>query len=118
MAKKNDDILGKIAGLGALLAGLVILDYALFGRRENDAALLPNRFEDQIDRAVAELDRRFTKQWVNRSLDSIQRSLQRALPPQVVAAVYAAELTAKSNIFRPMSGAAKKQVALNKLRLA
>lgn len=116
MAKSGgDDIWQKLLGLGAIVGGIMLLDYALGGRRkENDAALVPNRIEDPIDNAVAELDRRFTKQWVDKSLDFIMKSVQETLPLPIVFAVYGAELMSKNSLW-PMSGADKKTEALRRL---
>jgi hypothetical protein len=116
MTKKGGDDIWKFLGtLGAGLVGLALLDYALGGRgKKNNAALIPDRFEDQIDLVVTELDNQFGKQWVNKGLDWIQNSLQRALPLPVVAAVYAVELMSKNSLW-PMTGPAKKQAAMNKL---
>jgi hypothetical protein len=120
MAKTGgDDDFWKLLGIvGAGLTGLALLDYLLGGRRsENNAVFIPDRFEDQIDLVVEELDKQFGKQWVNETLNRIMNSLQRALPLPVVAAVYAAELMSKNSLWT-MSGPAKKQVAINKLQPA
>lgn len=117
MAKKGGDDIWKLLGIiGGGIVGLTILDYLLGGRgKENNAALMPDRLEDQIDLVVEELNNQFGKQWVNKGLDWIQNSLQRALPLPVVAAVYAVELISKNNLW-PMSGPAKKQAAVRRLR--
>ena|ERR1700755_2453164 len=117
MAKNGgDDIWKLIGGVCVGIVGIAVLDYLVGGRgKENNAALMPDRFEDQIDLGVEELNNQFGKQWVNKGLDRIQNSLQRALPLPVVAAVYAVELMSKNN-FWPISGYDKKQAALQQLR--
>jgi hypothetical protein len=117
MAKKDGDDIWKLLKIvGGGIVGLVVLDYLVGGRgKENNAALMPDRLEDQIDLVVEELNNQFGKQWVNEGLDRIQNSLQRALPLPLVAAVYAVELMSKNN-FWPISGYDKKQAALRRLR--
>lgn len=117
MAKKAGDDIGKLLGvLGGVIVGGVVLDYLLGGRgKESNAALVPDRLEDQIDLVVEEFNNQFGKQWVNRGLNWIQNSLQRVLPPAVVAAVYAVEVMSKNNLW-PMSGYDKKQEALRRIR--
>lgn len=117
MAKKGDDDIWKVIVIvGGGIVGFAFLDYLVGGRgKENNAALMPDHFEDQIDLVVEELNNQFGKQWVTRGLDRIQNSLQRALPMPVVAAVYAVELISKNNLW-PMSGPYKKQAAVRRLR--
>lgn len=117
MAKNGGDDIWKVIGIvGGGIVGLAVLDYLVGGRgMENNAALIPDRLEDQIDLAVEELNNQFGKQWVNKGLNQIQNSLQRALPLPVVAAVYAVELMSKNNLW-PMSGFEKQQAAVRRLR--
>lgn len=117
MAKNGGDDIWKLIGIvGGGLVGIAILDYLVGGRgKENNAALMPDRFEDQIDLVVEELNNQFGKQWVTKGLDRIQNSLQRALPLPVVAAVYAVELMSKNN-FWLMSSYDKQQAAVRRLR--
>lgn len=116
MAKKGGDDAWKLLGIVGAVAGLVVLDYLVGGRgKENNAALMPDRYEDQIDLAVEKLNNQFGTQWVNEGLDRIQNSLQRTLPLPVVAAVYAVELMSKKNPWS-ISGYDKKQAALRRLR--
>lgn len=117
MAKKGGDDIWRVIGIvGGGIVGIAVLDYLVGGRgKENNAVLMPDRFEDQIDFVVGELNNQFGKQWVTKGLDQIQNSLQRALPLPVVAAVYAVELMSKNNLWR-MSGPYKKQAAVRRLR--
>lgn len=116
MAKKGSDDGRILLGIVGAVVGLVVLDYLVGGRgKENNAVLLPDSYEDQIDLVVETFDNQFGKQWVKEGLDRIQNSLQRALPPLVVATVYAVELMSKNNLW-PMSGYDKKQEALRRLR--
>lgn len=117
MAKKGGDDVWKLLGIvGGGIVGIVVLDYLVGGRgKENNAVLMPDRLEDQVDLVVEGLNNQFGKQWVNKGLNHIQNSLQRALPMPVVAAVYAVELMSKNSLW-PMSGPAKQQAAVRRLR--
>ena len=103
-----------------VLAGLALLHYTQTGRgKENNAPLLPDRFEGWIDNIVGELNKRFGHRWVTLGLNFLQARLANVLPPQAVLvlnAVYAAEQQAGWNMLLPLSGAQKKQVAIGLLR--
>lgn len=100
-----------------VLVGGVALYYTQAGRgEENDAALIPNNIEGQIDLVVEKLNKQFGKRWVDRGLDALRSHLQRVLPPYVVAlvgAVYAVELMSRS---MPMTSHVKQQTAVQMVR--
>lgn len=83
--KKNDDWLKVLLFIGG---GALLLYYAQAGRgEENNAALIPDSLEDNIDRVVARLNGRFGQAWVDRSLDVLSSYLKTVLPSNVVVLV-------------------------------
>lgn len=83
--------------------------------KENDAALIPNNLEGQIDRVVAELNKRFGKHWVDWGMDALRSHLQKVLPPQVVALVgviSAVELVSRRT---QLTSYAKRQAAVQRV---
>jgi hypothetical protein len=111
MAKSGGNDGWKVALLFAgAFVGLAILTG---GRGEQNSPLVPDILEDQIDRAVAGLNRIFGRQWVNNRLDYLQAQLELAMPG--VAALVSVLHWAEQQ-FGPRAGAAKKQAAIRLLR--
>lgn len=117
MAKKNNDDWLKIllfVGGGALL-----LYYAQAGRGEDkNAALIPDSFEDRIDRVVAELNNHFGRRWVTLSFALLSSYLKSVLPADVVrlvGVIHQVEVRARQI---QMSSLQKQQAAVTQARLA
>jgi hypothetical protein len=113
MAKKggNDGLILLLLAL----AGGAALYYIQAGRgEENDAALIPNNLEGQIDRVVAELNKRFGKRWVDRGMDVLVSHLQKVLPPHVVALVGIVSAVELESRRRPMTSYDKQQAAVQR----
>ena len=100
-----------------LSVGAVALYYLESGRgEESNAALIPDRLEDQIDLAVRRLNERFGHDWVKLGLDALESYLKIVLPWQVVTmvgAIYQIELMSEANQINRFS---KQQAALRLLR--
>ncbi|HEX7997689.1 MAG TPA: hypothetical protein VF528_04815 [Pyrinomonadaceae bacterium] len=97
------------------LAGGVALYYIQTGRgEENDAALIPNNLERQIDRVVAELNKQFGKRWADWGMDALMSHLQKVLPPQVVALVGAVSAVELASRRTSMTSSAKRQAAVQR----
>lgn len=87
MAKKSN-FDGWLISAAVVGLGLAFLYYARTGlERENDAALLPNSLEEQIDMLVGALNERFGKAWVGIGLRVLEHYVQGALPASLVALV-------------------------------
>jgi hypothetical protein len=110
--RKGDDGWWKLLLLLLAAGGLY---YTQVGRgKENDAALIPDNLEAQIDRVVAELNKRFGKRWVDWGMDSLRSHLQKVLPPQVVALVGVVSAVELESRRTPMIGYAKQQAAVQR----
>jgi hypothetical protein len=72
--------------LGIGLGGLGLY-YLTAGREEKNAALIPDRLEDQIDLVVKELNEKFGPGWVNFGLNALEGYMKSILPWQVVGLV-------------------------------
>jgi len=116
MAKRNNDDWWKF--LLFIGGGALLLYYTQAGRgEENNAALIPDSFEDRIDRVVARLNGRFGQAWVDWSLDVLSSYLKTVLPSDVVAlvnVVYQVELKARQ---MRMTSFQKQQAAVREARL-
>lgn len=103
------------------LAGLGALIYAQTGKGQDNAPLIPDEFERQIDDAVAALNQRFGKQWVDWSINIVQSYLRSILPPHLVRLadiIIQVELLSRQAQMAgqgKMSGYAKKQEALRRM---
>jgi hypothetical protein len=106
---------GSGGGWGALLfalVGLGVLYYAQTGQgKENDAALIPNDLERDIDLLIGELNNQFGERWLDWGIKAIKSHLQRTLPHLVVLVdvVSAVELQSRRTL---MTSQAKKQAAV------
>jgi hypothetical protein len=110
--KKGNDGWEKLglALLALAIGGLVY--HAQTGRgEENDAALIPNDLEHDIDRVVAALNKQFGHQWVDWGIEVLRSYLRRTLPhvAALVDVVSAVELQSRR---WPMTSQAKKQAAV------
>jgi hypothetical protein len=95
------------------LVGGAALYYIQDGRgEENDAALIPNNLEGQIDRVVAELNKQFGKRWVDWGMDALRSYLQKVLPPPLVALVNVVTAVEQMSRSRPMNSYTKQQTAV------
>lgn len=113
MARKKGDDGGWIALLAVIVIGGIVY-YTQTGQEENDAALIPNDLERDIDGAIAALNAEFGKQWVDQGIWML-RSYLRRLFPQIVAladVVSAVELESRR---RSMSPYDKQQAAVRAL---
>jgi hypothetical protein len=110
--RKSDDGWWKLLLLLFAVGGLY---YTQAGRgEENDAALIPNSLEGQIDRVVAELNKQFGKRWVDWGMDALRLHLRKVLPPQVVALVGVVSAVELASRRTPMTSYAKKQAAIQR----
>jgi len=101
-----------LALLALVVGGLVY--YAQTGRgEENDAALIPNDLERDIDRVVAALNNQFGHRWVDWGIEVLRSYLRRTLPhvAALVDVVSAVELQSRR---WPMASQAKKQAAVQR----
>jgi hypothetical protein len=113
MAKKGGDDWWILLLL--VLAGGTALYYIQAGRgEENDAALIPNNLEGQIDRVVAALNKQFGKRWVDWGMDALVSHLQKVLPPQAVALVGVVSAVELASRRTPMTSYAKRQAAIQR----
>jgi len=113
--KKGDDGWEKIglALLALLVGGLVY--YAQTGKgEENDAALIPNDLERDIDRVLAAFNERFGPQWVDQGIAMLRWYLRRTMPQVVALADVVAEVELQSRSW-PMTSQAKKQTVAQKV---
>jgi hypothetical protein len=113
--KKGDDDWEKIglALLALLVGGLVY--YAQTGKgKENDAALIPNDLERDIDRVVAAFNERFGPQWLDQGVAMLRWYLGRTMPQVVALADVVSEVELQSRSW-PMTSQAKKQAAAKKV---
>lgn len=87
MGKKKSDDGWWIALLLTALGGAALY-YLHAGRgEENDAALIPNDLESNIDLVVAVLNKQFGNSWADHGLDALSYYLEKTLPPQALALV-------------------------------
>lgn len=112
MAKKSNFegwlISGVVVGLG-----LAFLYYAQTGlERENDAALLPDSLEEQMDSLISALNKRFGKAWVAVGLEVLEHYVQNALPASLVALVSVIAEVENISKRRFMTGYEKQQLAV------
>lgn len=108
--RKSDDGWWKLLLLLLAAGGLYYTQVGL--GRENDAALIPNNLEGQIDRVVAELNKQFGKRWVDWGVDALRSQLQKVLPPPLVALVSVVAAVEQMSRNRPMSSYEKQQTAI------
>jgi hypothetical protein len=93
--------------------GLAFLYYARTGlEKENDAALIPNNLEDQIDALISALNKRFGKPWVELGLGVLERYVQGALPASLVVLVRLVSQVENISKRRFMTGYEKRQLAV------
>lgn len=106
--KKSDGEKLLIFGLGAI--GLIGLYYLTAGYdRKDNAALIPDAFEDRIDQVVGVLNAQFGKNWSRFGAEVLKSSLRKTLPATLVAlvdAIYAIELESRRSF---MSSYTKQQ---------
>jgi hypothetical protein len=111
MAKMGDDDWGKVVLviLGFVVGGFIY--YTQTGQgEENDSAAIPNDLERKIDDAVAALNRRFGKRWVEEGVQALRWYLGRVMPQTVALADILAAVELESRR-RPMSSHDKQQTA-------
>lgn len=110
--RKGDDGWWKLLLLLLAVGGLY---YTQAGRgEENDAALIPNNLESQIDRVVAELNKLFGKRWVDWGIDALRSHLQKVLPPQAVVLVGVVSSVELASRRTPMTSYAKRHAAVQR----
>jgi hypothetical protein len=81
MAMKNFPW-GKLALAGGTLVGIAFTYYLRRGAgSEKNAALIPDIIEDEIDKVVDHLNRKFSKAWVTRGLDALTLATASSLSP-------------------------------------
>jgi hypothetical protein len=112
MGKRND------SGWGWLFVGVaaLVVIYTQTGREENNATLIPDRLENQIDREVKVLNDRFGKRWVDSLLDVLAFSAQRALPQPlrtVLDVIISVEQMSRDRYMSPIE---KQQTAVQMVR--
>lgn len=116
MAKKGGDDWGAFIAFLLIAGGTIAYIYTKSGRDEENAALIPDSLEGKIDLVVEKLNDRFGKRWVGAGLDALRSYLQQVLPApvvKVVDVVYAVEQLSRGS-FWPMTGPAKRQVAVQR----
>jgi hypothetical protein len=118
--RKSDD--GVLGFLLFVVAGSVALHYIQSGRGErNDAPLIPNTLEGQIDALVAALNGLIGKRWVDVGFERLRSYLEKALPPQAVmlvnllGAVYSVEVMSRDRL-TIVTGYYKQQSAVRIVR--
>lgn len=115
MAKKGDDVVGKVI-LGLLGVGVAIaVIHAQTGKsKEDNSALIPDGLERYLDDAVALLNTRFGPNWVTAGEYALRMYLRTM--PQLAALV--GVLVAAENTYKYLkkSGALKKQFAIQMAR--
>lgn len=112
MAKKSD-FEGWLIGAVAVGLGLAFLYYSRTGlEKENDAALIPNDLEDQIDALISALNKKFGKSWVELGLGVLEHYVQRALPASLVVLVRLVAQVENISKRRFMTGYDKRQLAV------
>lgn len=94
---------------GVIVAGVVLV-YLATGRGKQNSPFIPDAIEDQLDRVVEVLNRRFGHRWVNYALDSLERYLTWALPGP--AALLSTVHWVEQN-HGYLTGSAKKQLAVD-----
>lgn len=100
--------------LAALAGGLFLL-YKVTGLRNQNSPFIPDAIEDQIDSAVAALDRAFGKRWVDQGLNRVEQMVRASLnatAPGLAEAIFAAEQVGRQT---GMSGLQKRQHAIRRL---
>jgi hypothetical protein len=95
------------------VGGVVLLAWLLNGRGKQNSSLVPDAIENQLDRLVDALNKKFGHRWVTAGLDLLQDYLQRALPG-LAGLLNTVLWIEKTNPQLP--GSAKKQLAIKALR--
>ena len=112
---------GQVAAIGAAGIATGVLLYVKTGAgSEKNAALIPDAIEDPIDKIVDALNREVGRNWGNFALSVLEKTLENALPPEIVALVkviHKAELLAKENLIKPSDKKAWTQSRIDKKRL-
>ena len=112
MAKKKGNEGWLIAAVG-LGVGLLFLYYRETGLgKENNAALIPDTIEDEVDNLVSALNDKFGKAWVNVGLAVVTRYVQNALPASYVALVGVVIQVENISKHRFMTSYEKQQLAI------
>jgi hypothetical protein len=112
VAKKTnfEDWLITAVGIGL---GLAFLYYTQTGLgKENDAALIPNTPEEEIDDLINALNRRFGKRWIEFGLGVLTNYVQNALPAPLVVLLRVVAEVENISKGRLMTGYEKQQLAL------
>ena len=95
------------------VAGSVLLYYLLSGAgSEKDAVLIPNSIEKRLDKVIDALNREFGKDWVRFGISALEAGLSKVLPPPLVGLVMAVHKAEQTGIQLGVSGAQKKQHAI------
>jgi hypothetical protein len=110
MAKRGGGDGGKVL---LAIGGVALLAWLLSGRGKQNSPFIPDVIENELDRVVEALNRRFGHRWVTYGLDALQAFLQRALPGP--AGLLNTVLWVEQN-YAHLTGSAKKQLAVNALR--
>jgi len=94
MAKKsNGNSTGWKVAAGVLLGGLALYYIKAGAGSEHNAALIPDAIEDQLDRVVDALNRKFGRTWVKSRLATLEQGLSSMLPTPLVALVSVVQQT-------------------------
>lgn len=110
MAKRGGGDGGKVL---VTIGVVVLLAWLLSGRGKRNASLVPDSIENELDRMVEALNRKFGHRWVTLGLDTLQTYLQRTFPGP--AGLLNTVLWVEQN-YAQLAGSAKKQLAVNTLR--
>jgi len=109
--KKGDDGWGVLIILLLAAAGVY---YVQTGQgKENDAALIPNRVEGQIDQLVAALNSKFGTGWLDYGVNRLRTYIATTMPALLVLVDVVSTVEQLSRR-SPMSGLTKKQMAVQK----
>jgi hypothetical protein len=109
---KKKDLEGWLITAVVVGLGLAFLYYARAGlEKENDAALIPNKLEEQIDILIGALNQRFGKNWVEFGLGILEHYVQNALPSSLVILVGAVAEVENISKRRFMTGYDKRRLA-------
>ena len=115
MAKKNDDVVGKvILGLLGLAAAIAVIHAQTGQGEEKNSAVIPDGLERYLDNAVMLLNAKFGHGWVTAGEYALRMYLRTM--PQLAALV--GVLVAAENAYKHLkkSGALKKQFAIQMAR--
>lgn len=116
MARKKDDSVWVVIGIGLLaLAGIVLYHEKTGQGKENNSALIPDDIERHIDELVAALNYRFTHQWVTAGMYALRMYVRSVMPQLVTLVDVVAEVEQRSKLTF-MSGPEKKRVAVQMAR--